>query len=82
MEKKKMALCTSIPAKEMERIKTYCDVIVCGELKHGKGNVQEEELREECMGAELVVLGDHTCLGGKRHEVYWGCKGHPCYCGF
>lgn len=64
MEKKKMALCTSIPAKEMERIKTYCDVIVCGELKHGKGNVQEEELREECMGAELVVLGDEVAGAG------------------
>lgn len=58
--KKKLALCTPIPAKEMEQIETYCDVTVCGELKHGKGNVEEAQLREECMGAELVVLGDEA----------------------
>lgn len=56
--KKKMALCTPIPEKEMEMIKEYCDVTVCGELKHGKGNVTEEMTREECMGNELIVLGD------------------------
>ena len=60
MDKKKMALCTSIPPEEMEKIKRYCDVTICGELKHGKGNVKEEQLRAECMGAELVVLGDET----------------------
>ncbi len=56
--KKKLALCTSIPEKELEAIKEYCDVTVCGELKHGKGHVTEDMVREECMGAELIVLGD------------------------
>lgn len=56
--KKKMALCTPIPEKMMEFINEQCDVTICGELKHGKGNVTEEMTREECMGAELVVLGD------------------------
>lgn len=58
--KKKMALCTPIPEKQMEYIKEQCDVVICGELKHGKGNVTEDMTREECMGAELVVLGDET----------------------
>ena len=44
--------------KKMDFIKEYCDVTICGELKHGKGNVTEEMTREECMGNELVVLGD------------------------
>lgn len=56
--KKKLALCTPIPEKYMETIKEYCDVTICGELKHGKGNVTEEMTKEECMGHELVVLGD------------------------
>ena len=56
--KKKMALCTPIPDKKLDIIKEYCDVTICGELKHGKGNVTEEMTREECMGSELVVLGD------------------------
>lgn len=56
--KKKMALCTPIPDKKLDIIKEYCDVTICGELKHGKGNVTEEMTREECMGNELVVLGD------------------------
>lgn len=56
--KKKLALCTPIPEKIMEQIKEYCDVSICGELKHGKGNVTEEMTREECKGHELVVLGD------------------------
>lgn len=56
--KKKMALCTSIPEQELAAIKEYCDITVCGELKHGKGHVTEEMTKEECMGAELVVLGD------------------------
>lgn len=60
MEKKKMALCTAIPEKEMEKISEYCNVVICGERKHGKGNVREDQLREECMGAELVVLGDEV----------------------
>ncbi len=56
--KKKMALCTPIPEKFMAYINEQCDVTICGELKHGKGNVTEEMTREECMGNELVVLGD------------------------
>lgn len=56
--KKKMALCTPIPEKQMEFIKEYCDITICGELKHGKGNAVEETTREECMGNELIVLGD------------------------
>lgn len=56
--KKKLALCTPIPEKEMEFIKENCDITICGELKHGKGNVTEEMTREECMGHEIVVLGD------------------------
>ena len=58
MEKKKMVLCTRIPEKEREKIKQYCDITEAGELLHGKGNSTEETLREECMGKELVVLGD------------------------
>ena len=60
MKKKKMALCTPIPEKQLEKIKAYCDITICGELKYGKGNAKEEQLREECMGAELVVLGDEV----------------------
>ncbi|MBR3401200.1 MAG: hydroxyacid dehydrogenase [Parasporobacterium sp.] len=56
--KKKLALCTPIPEAKLEKIKEVCDITVCGELKHGKGNVTEEMTREECMGNELVVLGD------------------------
>lgn len=58
MAKKKMALCTPIPEAKLELIREYCDITVCGELKHGKGNVTEETTREECLGNELVVLGD------------------------
>ena len=58
MEKKKMALCTPIPEDKLNFIKEHCDITVCGELKHGKGNVTEDMTREECMGSELVVLGD------------------------
>ena len=56
--KKKLALCTPIPEKMMEFINEQCDVDICGELKHGKGNVTEDMTREECMGHEIVVLGD------------------------
>ena len=56
--KKTLALCTPIPEKKMEFIREHCDVTICGELKHGKGNVTEDMTREECMGHELVVLGD------------------------
>lgn len=58
--KKKLALCTSIPKKQMDIIEQYCDVTICGELKHGKGNVTEDMTREECMGNEIVVLGDEV----------------------
>ncbi len=58
--KKKLALCTPIPEKQMEYIKEQCDVTICGELKHGKGNVTEDMTKEECMGFEIVVLGDEN----------------------
>lgn len=58
MDKKKMALCTPIPEEKLARIRECCEITVCGELKHGKGNVTEEMTRAECMGMELVVLGD------------------------
>jgi Phosphoglycerate dehydrogenase and related dehydrogenases len=56
--KRKMALCTSIPKNKMDIIEQICDITICGELKHGKGNATEEQTRTECMGHELVVLGD------------------------
>lgn len=56
--KKKLALCTPIPEKMMTFINEQCDVDICGELKHGKGNVTEEMTRDECMNHEIVVLGD------------------------
>jgi len=56
--KKKMALCTPIPEKKLKIIKEYCDITICGELKHGKGNITEEQTRKECTGNELIVLGD------------------------
>jgi len=58
--KKKLVLCTPIPEERYKEIETYCDITVGGELKHGKGNVTEEVLKEECMGHELVVLGDEN----------------------
>lgn len=58
--KKKLALCTPIPEKQLAEIMKFCDITECGELKHGKGNVTEEQTKAECMGHELVVLGDET----------------------
>ena len=58
MEKKKLALCTPIPESKLAVIREYCDITECGELKHGKGNVTEDMTRSECLGSELVVLGD------------------------
>ncbi len=55
---KKLALCTPLPEEALAKIKETCDVTICGELKHGKGNVTEEMTKEECMGAEIIVLGD------------------------
>lgn len=56
--KKKLALCTPLPKEMVEQIKEYCDISICGELKHGKGNVSEYMTRNECKNHELVVLGD------------------------
>ena len=56
--KRKLALCTPIPEAQMEQIRNMCEITICGELKHGKGNVTEEMTRAECMGHELIVLGD------------------------
>lgn len=58
--KKKLVLCTQLPEKRMEEIREYCDITIAGELKHGKGNVTEEIVREECKGYEIVVLGDEN----------------------
>lgn len=58
MEKKKMVLCTQLPAKRRAEIEQYADITEAGELKHGKGNAPEAQTREECRGYEIVVLGD------------------------
>lgn len=58
--KKKLVLCTQLPEKRKKEIETYCDITIAGELKHGKGNVTEEMIREECKGYEVVVLGDEN----------------------
>lgn len=58
--KKKLVLCTQLPEKKKQEIEEYCDIIIAGELKHGKGNVTEEMVREECKGYEIVVLGDEN----------------------
>ncbi len=58
--KKKLALCTPIPEKKLKEIESFCDISICGELKHGKGNVTEAMTKKECMGMELVVLGDEV----------------------
>ena len=87
--KKTLALCTPIPEKMMEFIQNVCDVTICGELKHGKGNVTEEMTREECKNHELVVLGSNepcsgcgndSGLGKFRNEIYRCCKGNACNC--
>ena len=58
--KKKLALCTAIPKEKLDRIQKFCDISICGELKHGKGNVSQEIIKKECMNHELVVLGDEV----------------------
>jgi D-3-phosphoglycerate dehydrogenase len=58
--KKMLALCTAIPESLLNEIREYCDITVCGELKHGKGNVTEAQLCAECLGNELIVLGDEV----------------------
>ena len=59
-----MALCTPLPEKRLAEIEGLCDIRICGELKHGKGNITEEITKEECMGCELIVLGDETAGEG------------------
>ena len=71
--KKTLALCTQIPEKILQSVKEQCDITVCGELKHGKGNVTEEMTREECKGHELVVLGDEYAGGETIRE--WAASG-------
>lgn len=71
--KKKLALCTPIPEKILQSVNEQCDITVCGELKHGKGNVTEEMTREECKGHELVVLGDEYAGGETIRE--WAASG-------
>lgn len=73
MAKLKMALCTKIPDELLEQIKEKCDVIICGELKHGKGHVNEVQTRKECMGAEIIVLGDE--VAGKETIEAWVTNG-------
>ena len=57
---KKVAICTPLPGDVVERLEKECEVVICGELKHGKGNVTEEQTKEECMGCEMIVLGDEV----------------------
>ncbi len=71
--KKQLALCTAIPESKLNLIKESCDVTVCGELRHGKGNVTEAETREECMGKEIVVLGDE--VAGQETIKAWADAG-------
>ena len=70
---KKMALCTPIAEELLAPIKAQCEITICGELKHGKGNVTEEMVREECMGSELIVLGDE--YAGKDTIKAWADAG-------
>ncbi len=58
--KKKLVLCTRIPEERRKQIEEYCDITIAGELKHGKGNVTEAMIAEECKGHEIVILGDEN----------------------
>jgi D-3-phosphoglycerate dehydrogenase len=58
--KKKLVLCTKLPEARMKQLEKNCDITIAGELKHGKGNVTEELIKEECQGYEIVVLGDEN----------------------
>ena len=71
--KKKMALCTPISEELLAPIAEQCDITICGELKHGKGNATEEMTREECMGNEIIVLGDE--YAGKDTIKAWADAG-------
>jgi D-3-phosphoglycerate dehydrogenase len=75
MQKKKMVLCTEIPEKRKKEIEEYCDITIAGELKHGKGNVTEDLVCEECKGFELVVLGDEYAKADTlRQWIHSGMK--------
>lgn len=73
MEKKKLVLCTQLPEQRRKEIEQYCDITEAGELKHGKGNVTEEQTRQECRGYEIVVLGDE--YAGKDTIQDWADSG-------
>lgn len=73
MTKKKMALCIPLPEKELDYIRKLCDITIAGELLHGKGNVTEEMLRQECAGSEIIVLGDENAGAETIRE--WVCQG-------
>ncbi len=60
MDRKKLVLCTQLPDKRMKEIEAFCDISIAGELKHGKGNVTEAMVCQECEGYELVILGDEN----------------------
>ncbi len=66
--KKKLVLCTQIPEKRIQEIERFCDITIAGELKHGKGNVTEKMVREECKGFEMVVLGDENAKADTLNE--------------
>jgi D-3-phosphoglycerate dehydrogenase len=70
---KKMVLCTPIPEKQLSFIKEHCDITIAGELKHGKGNVTEDQTKIECQGHEIVVLGDEYT--GADTIIAWTASG-------
>jgi D-3-phosphoglycerate dehydrogenase len=70
---KKMALCTPLSEEALSEFRKSCDITVCGELKHGRGNVTEEMTKEECAGNELIVLGDE--YAGAETIRFWAEKG-------
>jgi D-3-phosphoglycerate dehydrogenase len=70
---KKMVLCTPIPDKQLSFIKEHCDITIAGELKHGKGNVTEDQTKMECQGHEIIVLGDE--YAGADTITAWAASG-------
>jgi D-3-phosphoglycerate dehydrogenase len=70
---KTMVLCTPIPEKQLSFIKKYCNITIAGELKHGKGNVTEVNIKTECQGHEIVVLGDE--YAGADTIIAWANSG-------
>jgi D-3-phosphoglycerate dehydrogenase len=67
--KKNLVLCTPIPEKQLDLIREHCEITIAGELKHGKGNTGEEQTGKECLGYEIVVLGDE--YAGKETIKAW-----------